>query len=177
MAYTPARRDLAFRVWREAGQNASEALRRLKSEHQWSLSRSTLLQWVEKYNWISRSAQAAVEEQRVADSKMAGSDRTLADLLRLKKQIDTYLKSLEEPDESGRVQKVDTATIGAYTRLCEAITKMQGDNGIRRRVARDVIEELIRFTRERSPQHLVALLDIVEPFGEELAIIWSDDDA
>ncbi len=40
-------------------------------------------------------------------------------------------------------------------------------------VAQDVMAKLLEFVRETFPQHTAAILEIIEPFGEHLAGIYT----
>ncbi|MDH0908022.1 DUF1804 family protein [Rhizobium pusense] len=59
--------------------------------------------------------------------------------------------------------------------LADAMTKMTASAGklapkiSELGVAQDVMQYLVEFVRENFPQHVAAILEIIEPFGESLA--------
>lgn len=59
--------------------------------------------------------------------------------------------------------------------LADAMTKMTASAGklapkiSELGVAQDVMQYLVEFVRENFPQHITAILEIIEPFGEQLA--------
>ncbi|MCA1492717.1 DUF1804 family protein [Ensifer sp. NBAIM29] len=59
--------------------------------------------------------------------------------------------------------------------LADAMTKMTASAGklapkiSELGVAQDVMQHLIEFVRENFPQHVAVILEIIEPFGEQLA--------
>lgn len=59
--------------------------------------------------------------------------------------------------------------------LADAMTKMTASAGklapkiSELGVAQDVMQYLVEFVRENFPQHIAAILEIIEPFGEQLA--------
>lgn len=59
--------------------------------------------------------------------------------------------------------------------LADAMTKMTASAGklapkiSELGVAQDVMQYLIEFVRENFPQHIAVILEIIEPFGEQLA--------
>lgn len=67
----------------------------------------------------------------------------------------------------------------AMSRLADAYTKTVkaaggGDNRIAKlAVAMEVLEKLVAFIQQHYPQHGTALLEVLEPFGEELSRAYS----
>jgi hypothetical protein len=165
-------RELAFSVWRECGQNWSEAERRLRNEHDLrKLTRERLYDWAKADNWQDRAARLAAEEQRQEYAKLMGREATLADLMRQKQVYENYFAVLEG------AKKVDTAATGAYIQLCKTITTLQdrldaGAGKSNLQIGMDVVRHLSKFVREEYPQHAAAFLEILEPFGDRLVDIY-----
>lgn len=79
--------------------------------------------------------------------------------------------------------KVGTHTtqekVGMLVSLSDAMTKMAASakrfapKVSELGVAQDVMAKLLEFVRENFPQHSAAILEIIEPFGERLAEIYT----
>lgn len=169
--YEQATRDLAFRVWRECGQNWTETERRLRNEHDLrKLTRQRLYDWAAADGWQDRAARLQVEEERAELAKMLGREAILADLMKQKRSYEAYLDGLP-------AGKMDNAARQAYAQLCKTIMQVQDkvESGAGRsnlQLAGDVVRQLSGFVREQYPQHAAAFLEILEPFGDRLVEIY-----
>lgn len=164
-------RELAFRLWRETGQNVSEALRRLQSEYGYTkLQRQTLYDWMRGGEWQDRAARLQAEADRAEIAKLLGRERILSDLDAQKRRYETYLDSLGPT-------VVDNAATTAYANLCKVIMSLQDkvESGAGKKpleISMDVLKHLSGFVRENHPQHAAAFLEILEPFGDRLVEIY-----
>ncbi|HWQ10018.1 MAG TPA: DUF1804 family protein, partial [Holophaga sp.] len=59
----------------------------------------------------------------------------------------------------------------AYVKTMRCLQKSSPELS-RLAVASEVLQHLARFVRERHPQHAGALLQVLEPFGEELVKLY-----
>jgi hypothetical protein len=165
-------RELAFRVWRECGQNWSETERRLRNEHDLrKLTRERLYDWAKADNWQERAARLEHEEQRQEFAKLLGREAVLADLMRQKRAYEDYF------EVCAASTKVDNPAVTAYTNLCKTILALQDriDSGAGKsnlQIGMDVVKHMSRFVRESYPQHAAAFLEILEPFGDKLVEIY-----
>lgn len=118
ISYHQRQREMAFRVWRESGQNIAETLRRLKDEHGLTVARPTLYDWMRKDDWKDRAARLNEQESTIRDDVEGGRENTLKGLLRVKKRYDEHFAST--------VNGVpDTNVTRAYASLCETIERIQ----------------------------------------------------
>ncbi len=113
MGHVPVEtRELAYKIWRECGQNLSECHRKMNGEHGYVISRQSLHEWKTKYDWEGRAARAEVEEKNMQD---AGSNSAiLAPLLKQKTKYEEYFDSLE-------VGKVDNQAVYGYNSILKTI--------------------------------------------------------
>jgi len=171
IAYDAKTRELAFRLWRESGQNVSAAIRALQTEYGYTkLQRQTLCDWMQEGKWQDRAARLQAEEDRAEMQKLLGRERILADLDAQKRRYESYLDALP-PTE------VDNAATTAYANLCKVIMSLQDkvDSGAGQKpldVAKGVLRHLSAFIRKEYPQHQAAFLEVLEPFGEKLVDIY-----
>jgi len=172
VTHSPERRELAFRVWRECGQNATETLRRLGLEYDWpNLSRGALYDWIGQHNWHDRAARLQAEEERAEIAKLMGREKILADLSVRKTSYETYLQKVEGGGG------VDNAATTAYANLCKTMMQLQdkiesGAGLDRLQLAMEVLRQQSKFVRENYAQHLSAFVEIMEPFGEKLVELY-----
>ena len=85
-------------------------------------------------------------------------------------QVQATVQAIQEnPDMSPQV-KVDmlASLANAYNKLITASKRMMPETD-KLAVATDVVKRLAEFTRTRHPEHAPALLEVLEPFGDELA--------
>jgi len=85
-------------------------------------------------------------------------------------QVQATVQAIQEnPDMSPQI-KVDmlASLANAYNKLITASKRMMPETD-KLAVATDVVKRLVEFTRTQHPQHAQALLEVLEPFGDELA--------
>jgi hypothetical protein len=115
-------RELAFRTWRECGQNIELTIRTLKDRDGLPVTKPTIYSWIEKFNWKERAARAETEEQKAGDIQISFEEKMLADLMLQKEKYERYFASL--PDASP-----DNQATYAYTALVRLITDIQKKAG------------------------------------------------
>lgn len=87
------RRELAYRLWRDCGQNLREAHRQLTGdEFGHSASYKSMKKWKKKYEWEARAARVEAEEKRIADG--SSDDGLLSALISQKNRYINYFDSL-----------------------------------------------------------------------------------
>jgi hypothetical protein len=169
--YEPKVKELAFRIWRETGQNWTDTIRRLSGEYGYTkLKRQTLYDWAQAHDWQDRAARLQSEEERAEISKLLGRERILADLDAQKRRYEDYLNSLDRG-------KIDNAAVTAYANLLKVMegmqSKIEAGAGLNKlQLAMDVMRNLSGFVRESYPQHAAAFLEILEPFGDRLVDLY-----
>jgi len=118
-SYMAENRELAYRTWCECGQNCELTIRTLKDRHGLPISKPTLYEWIEKFNWKDRAARAEAEVQRVQDVAAIGSEsRFIADLEKQKTKYDRFFESL---GDSG----IDNQAMYAYNSLVKTIVDIK----------------------------------------------------
>lgn len=87
-----------------------------------------------------------------------------------------FQSTMEQIGEA-EVSALDKAE--AMSRLADAYTKTMkaaggGDQKLAKlSVAMEMLERFVAFVQERYPQHAQALLEVLEPFGEELSRVYA----
>lgn len=127
--------ELAYRIWRECGQSPEATVKRLNSEYDFTVSRQTIYEWMEKYNWKERAARAEAEERKAKDPVLSGEERMVAALVSQQQRYEAYFETLA-------VKEIDTQAVYAYTNL---ITTIQN---IRQKTATHKSELFISFLKE-----------------------------
>ena len=113
MGNAPAEtREFAYTVWCECGQNLSECHRKMNGEHGYVISRQSLHEWKEKYDWESRAARTEAEKSMMANA--TSDDAILAPLLKQKDKYESYFDALE-------VGKVDNQAVYGYNAILKTI--------------------------------------------------------
>lgn len=113
MGNAPAEtREFAYTLWCECGQNLSECHRKMNGEHGYVISRQSLHEWKEKYNWEARAARTEAEKMMMADA--TSDDAILAPLLKQKEKYEAYFNGLE-------VGKVDNQAVYGYNAILKTI--------------------------------------------------------
>ncbi|MFA7465191.1 MAG: hypothetical protein WCY54_09065, partial [Syntrophales bacterium] len=113
-SYIDENRELAFRAWRQCGQNVERTIRTLKEDHGLPVSKPTLYDWMEKFNWKERAARAEAEERKTGDLQMSFEEKMLAGLVEQKQKYERYFATL--PDT-----KPDNQAMFAFTALVRLI--------------------------------------------------------
>ena len=113
MGNAPAEtREFAYAVWCECGQNLSECHRKMNGEHGYVISRQSLHEWKEKYDWEARAARTEAEKIMMADA--TSNDAILAPLLKQKEKYEAYFDGME-------VGKVDNQAVYGYNAILKTI--------------------------------------------------------
>lgn len=169
--YEPQTRELAFRVWRQNGQNWTEALRVMQSAHGFKkLTRQRLYDWAEQDGWQDRAARLQHEAEKAELAEMLGRERFLADLERRKKQYEDYFDGLKPG-------QMDNAAVTAYAGLLKTMEQMQtkieaGAGRSNLQLAADVVKHFSKFLREKHPEHAAAFLGMLDEFQDRLVEIY-----
>src|SRR5574343_194080 len=137
---------MAYRVWRECGQNVEQTLRRLrKSPDGFPLSKPTLIEWREKYDWIARAARAEAEEQRANDAVVGAEGKAITALEKIQQNYETYFETLG-------TTKVDNQAMFAYTGVVKSIMEIKMKAGAyKAAVFIEVMKDLIEWLSKNDP--------------------------
>lgn len=170
--YDAAQRELAYRVWRAAGQNMAETLRRLDTEHDWPLAKQTLQDWRDGLGWVARAAADDAEERRRERTERA--DRT-AMLSGLDVQIARYEEAFSR--QAGEGEILDPRAVGAYANLLRlrlsTLRDIESGAGLSKLdLAMEALRTVSELVREDYPQHAPAWLEMLEPAGQRLAELY-----
>lgn len=167
--YDAAQRELAYREWRDAGQNMAETLRRLDREHDWPLSKQTLQDWRDQLGWIERAAADQAEAKR--RDRAEKTDR-LAMVASLDLQIARYQEAFSAQHASG--ETADPRAVSAWSNLLrlrlDLIRDVDSGAGLDRAdLAAEALEWLSTWVAERLPQHGAVLSEILTAAAGPLA--------
>ena len=167
--YAQHERELAYRVWRQAGANMAETLRVLDNEHDWPLSRQTLFDWRDQLGWPARAAAEEAEAARRQRSEQLDRSAMLAGI---DLQLQRYEEAFGADAAAGRAP--DPRGISAYANLARlrlsTLRDIEGGAGVDRlELAMEVLQAVGELVRERYPHHAAAWLELLEPAGERLA--------
>jgi len=155
-SYIAETRELAFRTWRECGQNVELTIKAMKDRHDIPITKPTLYAWMEKFNWRERAARAETEEQRVNDAVVSDEAKILADLEKQKAKYERFFETLGEG-------AVDNQATYAYTNLVKTISDIKiRCRGPEVKVDRptlfmEALEFVAGFLKERDPEGLKVL--------------------
>jgi len=143
---------LAYEIWCACGQNLSECERLLKSEHNFKISRQTLTEWKEKYDWQGRAARAEAEQADQAEDISDGA--IMKTLLVQKKKYDIYFENLP-------VRTVDNQSLYAYSNLLKKIVDMRSKDGggetiDRPKIFLEDLDFIAHYLHENDPEGLKA---------------------
>lgn len=140
-------KDLAYKLWCENGQNVSATEKELK-KREYSISRVTLTEWRDKYDWQGRAARAEAEIKR---QESATTEHALLEKLLIQKQkYEEYFESLE-------IRKVDNQAMYAYTGILKTILEIkqkadksasQAIKNIEKKAGKSIPEETLRIIKE-----------------------------
>ncbi len=85
-------------------------------------------------------------------------------------QVQATVQAIQDNPDMPPATKVDmlASLADAYNKLISASKRLMPETD-KLAVATDVVKRLADFTRTRHPKHAAALLEVLEPFGEELA--------
>lgn len=85
--------EMAFKVWREAGQNLVKTVKVLSRDHGYDITRQSLAKWRDEYSWERRAAAMAAEEQEQLEAMSDAS--ILNSLLQRRRQYEAYFDTLK----------------------------------------------------------------------------------
>jgi Zn-dependent M32 family carboxypeptidase len=152
MSYPAELRERAFELWYQNSQNDSEAVRALAAAD-YVVTRKTLAEWREKYQWADRAARLDALKQGAADTNLTFEEELLRDLLNQKKRYDAYFDTLE-------AGKADTQAMYVYMQLCKEIKSLTKElkpkdkkpikKGLEKRAAADIKREILGMSDERD---------------------------
>lgn len=116
-------RETAFQCYRECGGGIEAAVRALKKKG-YSISKPTLYDWIEKFNFKERLAAADEKMREAKDAGLTTEAALLADLKRQKDKYEKYFESLGNT--------IDNQAQYAYANLIKTIIDL-----IRKPVAKE----------------------------------------
>jgi hypothetical protein len=117
-SYIAENRELAYRTWRECGQNIELTIRTLKERDGLPVTKPTLYDWIGKFNWKDRAARAEAEEQKAGDIQISFEEKMLIDLVKQKEKYESYFETLSEGT-------TDNQAMYAYTALVRLIADIR----------------------------------------------------
>ncbi len=114
-SYMAENREVSYRIWCECGQNVELTIRTLKERIGLSLTKPTIYDWIEKFNWKDRAARKDEEAQRVQNAAAVTDEgRMIADLEKQKKKYDRFFETLGDAG-------IDNQAMYAYNNLVKTI--------------------------------------------------------
>ncbi len=145
-SYRAENRELAYRVWRECGQNVEATLRELRKRPDgFPVSKPTLYDWIDTYGWKDRAARADVEEHKAADATMNAEGRALASLESVETRYEEYFKTLG-------TATVDNQAMFAYTGVVKSIVEIKQKTGAyKASLFLEFLRDLIDFFSKQDP--------------------------
>lgn len=105
-------RELAYNVWRECGQNLSETERVLNRDRDLPVTRQTLAEWRDKYDWPGRAARTECAESQKA--RGISDDALITALLAQKDRYEEYFESLTRG-------QIDNQALYAYSNILKTL--------------------------------------------------------
>lgn len=114
-------------------------------------------------------AKARAAHHLAGEGAEAVSRAVLEDFLTLFQSVmsevrDGQLKPLEKAEAISRLSDAYTKTTKAIQRSAPELHRLA--------IASEVLQLLARYVREHAPRHAPALLEVLEPFGEELVKVY-----
>lgn len=114
--YSNEIKEKAFLFWYDS-RNDSEVVR-LLSNAGYSITRTTIASWREKYSWETRAESIDAKKQAAQDVSISFEESLLLDLQKQKERYDVYFDNLP----SG---KVDNQAMYVYNQLCEKLISLR----------------------------------------------------
>ena len=109
-------RELAYRVWRECQQNLSETVRVMNNEHGYVVTRQSVAEWRDRFDWQGRAARTDAEAEKL--DQATASEALLNVLLKQKGKYEDYLDSLP-------IGEVDNQAIYAFNNILKTIVDIR----------------------------------------------------
>ena len=114
--YSNEIREQAFLFWYDT-RNDSEVVRLLSSAG-YSITRTTIASWREKYGWETRADSIDIKKQAAQDVSISFEESLLLDLQKQKERYDVYFDNLP-------AGKVDNQAMYVYNQLCEKLINLR----------------------------------------------------
>lgn len=114
--YSNEIREQAFLFWYDT-RNDSEVVR-LLSNAGYSITRTTIASWREKYDWETRAESIDIKKQVAQDVSISFEESLLLDLQKQKERYDVYFDNLP-------AGKVDNQAMYVYNQLCEKLINLR----------------------------------------------------
>lgn len=109
-------KELAYKVWCECGQNLSECHRRMNGHEGYVITRQSLYEWMEKYDWQGRATRLEADQALMVDA--TSDDSILTPLLRQKTRYESYFDSLA-------IGEVDNQAVYGYNAILKTILEIR----------------------------------------------------
>jgi len=123
-SYIAANHELAYRLWRENGQNLDLTARKLRQHPDgFPATRQTLADWRDLYNWKETAARAEAEEHRIGDAKVTAEERALAVLSRVIDKLDRKLDTSEGVEIDSQMLFAFRSTIKTFMEIKAGMAK------------------------------------------------------
>ncbi|SPD73803.1 hypothetical protein PITCH_A1980006 [uncultured Desulfobacterium sp.] len=116
MAVPAETKELAYKVWRDHGQNLSETERVLNGEMGYVISRQSLHAWKTEYDWEGRAARAEAEERLL--ERESEADLLLLNCIKQRQRYETYFETLP-------VGTVDNNAVNTYNNILRNILNIR----------------------------------------------------
>lgn len=113
-------RELTFKVYRECGGNVEMTLRELDKQG-YKISKPTLYDWIEKFDFKGRMAQADIKAQEARDLDLTLEMQVLSSLNAQKVKFEKYFESLGT--------KIDTQAQYAYSNVLMTMINIKAKLG------------------------------------------------
>lgn len=149
--------ELAYRTWRACGQSPTETTRALQIKG-FSVSRQTIDEWTQKYNWKERATRAEAEEQRAKDPNLSGEEKMISSLVKQQQRYEEYFETL-------KVNEIDPQVTYAYTNLITTVQNIrQKTAAYKAELFVDFMRELIGWLAKHDPNSAPAIEKNFEDF-------------
>jgi hypothetical protein len=109
-------KELAYKVWCECEQNLSECHRRMNGHEGYVITRQSLYEWMEKYDWQGRATRLEADQALMVDA--TSDDSILTPLLRQKTRYESYFDSLA-------IGAVDNQAVYGYNAILKTILEIR----------------------------------------------------
>ena len=142
--------ELAYKTWRECGQNETETARRLMKTG-FKLSRQTVIEWREKYSWKDRAARAEAVEQQATDPQLSSEERAIATLVREQGKYEEYFDTLP-------ITSRDSQMTYAFNSLVTTIQSLrQKTAAYKAELFIDFMKDLVSWLQKNDPENVQAI--------------------
>jgi hypothetical protein len=128
------------------------------------VSKPTLLDWRDKYDWTGRAARAEAEEQRATDAVVGAEGTAIASLEKVQKNYEGYFETLDKT-------KIDNQAMFAYTGVVKSIIELKmKTTAYKAGVFTEILRDLIDFLAKNDPDGV----NIIERNFDDLAL-WAKE--